>query len=32
MDDMMIQVVPVLTGLIDTFITWFLAIARVFKW
>lgn len=32
MVDMMIQVVPVLTGLIDTFITWFLAIARVFKW
>lgn len=32
MDDMMIQVVPVLTGFIDTLITWYLAIAKVFKW
>lgn len=32
MDDLMIQVVPVLTGFIDTFITWWLALAKVFKW
>lgn len=32
MDDMMIQVVPVLSGFIDTFITWWLALAKVFKW
>lgn len=32
MDDFVMQAVPVLTGFIDTFITWWLALARVFKW
>lgn len=32
MDDTMIQVVPVLAGFIDTFISWWLALAGAFKW
>jgi len=31
MDDLLIQAVPAMTGFFDTLLTWFLAIAKIFK-